>query len=78
MVSAPPQQAEAHAGIPLPFGMSVLAALFDGAAAGVGLYDTDLRYVYVNPALALIKGLPGTGGDRRADPEPCCACTPTD
>ncbi|MFF3733885.1 hypothetical protein ACFYXM_27160 [Streptomyces sp. NPDC002476] len=39
-------QAEAHAGTPLPFDTSVLAALFDGAAAGIALDDTDLRYVF--------------------------------
>jgi PAS domain S-box-containing protein len=32
-------------------------ALLDGTRAGVGIVDTDLRYVYVNPALARMNGL---------------------
>ncbi|WP_329177189.1 SpoIIE family protein phosphatase [Streptomyces sp. NBC_01477] len=32
-------------------------ALLNGTAAGVAVLDTDLRYVYVNPALALMNGL---------------------
>lgn len=32
-------------------------ALLDGTEAGVALLDTDLRYVYVNPALARINGV---------------------
>lgn len=32
-------------------------ALLDGTEAGVALMDTDLRYVYVNPALARMNGI---------------------
>ncbi|MFB7914478.1 SpoIIE family protein phosphatase [Streptomyces sp. NPDC056061] len=49
-------QAEAQDGWPLPFDVSVLSLLFDGAPAGVALYDTELRYLYVNPAQARING----------------------
>ncbi|MFI7099247.1 SpoIIE family protein phosphatase [Streptomyces sp. NPDC050161] len=51
-------QADANAASPLPCDRSVLATLFDGAPHGVALFDTALRYQYVNPAQALINGLP--------------------
>ncbi|CAG7650698.1 SpoIIE family protein phosphatase [Actinacidiphila bryophytorum] len=35
----------------------VWQALLNGTTAGVAVLDTDLRYVYVNPALALMNGL---------------------
>src|SRR5688500_3620751 len=35
-----------------------LEALFDTAGIGLGLVDTDLRYVRVNDQLASINGLP--------------------
>lgn len=35
----------------------VWGALLHGTSAGVAVLDTDLRYVYVNPALALINGV---------------------
>ncbi|MGW2181055.1 SpoIIE family protein phosphatase [Streptomyces sp. NPDC001732] len=51
-------QAEAYADVPLPFGPEVLAALVGGTTAGVGVLDTKLRYLYVNPALERLNGLP--------------------
>ncbi|MFJ9683416.1 SpoIIE family protein phosphatase [Streptomyces sp. NPDC101194] len=51
-------QADEYDESPLPFDASVLTALFDGAPAGITVYDTDLRYLYVNPAQARINGLP--------------------
>ncbi|MDX2649998.1 SpoIIE family protein phosphatase [Streptomyces sp. PA03-1a] len=36
----------------------VLRQVLDGTPAGVGIYDPQLRYVYVNPALARMNGLP--------------------
>lgn len=33
------------------------AALLEGTAAGVAVLDTDLRYIYVNPALARMNGM---------------------
>ncbi|MFF9348949.1 SpoIIE family protein phosphatase [Streptomyces sp. NPDC014734] len=50
-------EADAHDGRPLPFDTAVLSVLFDGAPAGIALYDMDLRYLYVNPAQARINGL---------------------
>ncbi|MEH0842360.1 PAS domain S-box protein [Micromonospora sp. CPCC 205711] len=37
---------------------AISRALLDGAPVGVGLVDTDLRYLQVNPELARINGLP--------------------
>ncbi|MGC5018026.1 PAS domain S-box protein [Micromonospora sp. DT47] len=37
---------------------AISRALLDSAPVGVGLVDTDLRYLQVNPALARINGLP--------------------
>ncbi|MFI0940799.1 SpoIIE family protein phosphatase [Streptomyces sp. NPDC021020] len=34
------------------------AALIEGTGAGVAVLDTDLRFVYVNPALARLNGVP--------------------
>ncbi|RKE18853.1 SpoIIE family protein phosphatase [Streptomyces sp. TLI_171] len=39
--------------LPQPF-----RQLIDGTAAGIGVLDTELRYVYVNPALAAMNGVP--------------------
>jgi PAS domain S-box-containing protein len=36
----------------------ILRQLLDGTPAGVGILDADLRYRYVNPALATMNGLP--------------------
>ncbi|MEU6347958.1 SpoIIE family protein phosphatase [Streptomyces sp. NPDC047072] len=36
----------------------VLRQILDGTAAAVGVLDTELRYLYVNPTLARMNGLP--------------------
>lgn len=36
----------------------MLSLLLDSTPAGVGILDTELRYVYVNPALARMNGVP--------------------
>ncbi|MCF2527384.1 SpoIIE family protein phosphatase [Yinghuangia sp. KLBMP8922] len=36
----------------------MLALLLDGTSAGVGILDAELRYAYVNPALARMNGVP--------------------
>ncbi|MFJ2894069.1 SpoIIE family protein phosphatase [Streptomyces sp. NPDC087218] len=52
-------QADAYADDPPPpFGPEVLAALVGGTSAGVGVLDTGLRFLYVNPALERINGIP--------------------
>ncbi|MCX4963544.1 SpoIIE family protein phosphatase [Streptomyces sp. NBC_00654] len=43
---------------PVPLDPAPLAALFGGSAAGVGFLDPGLRYLYVNPALERINGIP--------------------
>ncbi|MFJ7195767.1 MULTISPECIES: SpoIIE family protein phosphatase [unclassified Streptomyces] len=50
--------ADAYADSPVPFDPGALAALVDGTMAGVGVLDTGLRYLYVNPALERINGIP--------------------
>ncbi|MFI6648402.1 SpoIIE family protein phosphatase [Streptomyces sp. NPDC050529] len=50
--------ADAHADIPSPLDIVALAALIDGTTAGVGVLDTRLRYLYVNPALERLNGVP--------------------
>ncbi|MFD7860772.1 SpoIIE family protein phosphatase [Streptomyces sp. NPDC059783] len=44
--------------MPSPLDAGALAALLDGTTAGVGVLDTGLRYLYVNPALERLNGLP--------------------
>ncbi|TXS81267.1 SpoIIE family protein phosphatase [Streptomyces sp. sk2.1] len=51
-------QADAYADDPPPPGPEVLAALVGGTTAGVGVLDTGLRFLYVNPALERINGIP--------------------
>ncbi|MFE7615066.1 SpoIIE family protein phosphatase [Streptomyces sp. NPDC057496] len=51
-------QADAYADDPPPLGPEVLAALVGGTTAGVGVLDTGLRFLYVNPALERINGIP--------------------
>ncbi|WP_326766502.1 SpoIIE family protein phosphatase [Streptomyces sp. NBC_01591] len=51
-------QADAYADSPVPFDPRALAALVDGTMAGVGVLDTGLRYLYVNPALERLNGIP--------------------
>ncbi|MGW3241984.1 SpoIIE family protein phosphatase [Streptomyces sp. NPDC001070] len=41
-----------------PLDHAVLRQVLDGTPAGVGIFDPQLRYVYVNPALARMNGLP--------------------
>ncbi|MGW1410369.1 SpoIIE family protein phosphatase [Streptomyces sp. NPDC002403] len=50
--------ADVYADSPVPFDPGALAALVDGTMAGVGVLDTGLRYLYVNPALERINGIP--------------------
>ncbi|GGV80922.1 hypothetical protein GCM10015535_19890 [Streptomyces gelaticus] len=50
--------ADAYADSPVPFDPRTLAALLDGTTAGVGVLDTKLRYLYVNPALERLNGIP--------------------
>ncbi|MFG1805256.1 SpoIIE family protein phosphatase [Streptomyces sp. NPDC049040] len=42
---------------PVDAGAWALSALLNGTTAGVAVLDADLRYVYVNPALARMNGL---------------------
>lgn len=51
-------QADAYADSPPPLDTVALAALIDGTTAAVGVFDTELRYIYVNPALERINGIP--------------------
>ncbi|MFE7262494.1 SpoIIE family protein phosphatase [Streptomyces sp. NPDC057592] len=51
-------QADTYADGPAPFDPRALAALVDGTTAGVGVLDTALRYLYVNPALERLNGIP--------------------
>ncbi|MGW1224292.1 SpoIIE family protein phosphatase [Streptomyces sp. NPDC001478] len=44
--------------MPSPLDAGALAALLDGTTAGVGVLDTGLRFLYVNPALERLNGLP--------------------
>lgn len=53
-------QAEEHTGPLPPFDPAALAALVGGSAAGVGVFDTRLRYLYVNPALERLNGIPAS------------------
>ncbi|NEC68354.1 SpoIIE family protein phosphatase [Streptomyces sp. SID9727] len=47
-----------HADHPPSIDVTALAAVLDGTTAGVGVFDTELRYVYVNPSLVRHNGLP--------------------
>ncbi|MEU2250756.1 SpoIIE family protein phosphatase [Streptomyces sp. NPDC019224] len=40
--------------------VTALAAVLDGTTAGVAVFDTELRYLYVNPSLVRHNGLPPT------------------
>ncbi|ROQ67775.1 serine phosphatase RsbU (regulator of sigma subunit) [Streptomyces sp. 840.1] len=51
-------QADEYAGSPPPLDTLALAALIGGTTAGVGVLDTELRYLYVNPALERLNGIP--------------------
>ncbi|MET8324858.1 SpoIIE family protein phosphatase [Streptomyces sp. NPDC005181] len=51
-------QADAYADSRPPFDSAALAALIDGTTAGVGVLDTELRYLYINPALERLNGIP--------------------
>jgi serine phosphatase RsbU (regulator of sigma subunit) len=46
--------------VPVPDSV-VWRALLEGTRAGVALLDADLRYLYVNPALARMNGVPPAG-----------------
>ncbi|MGK5630512.1 SpoIIE family protein phosphatase [Streptomyces sp. URMC 123] len=43
---------------PDPLGAEELRLVLDGTPAGIAVLDTRLRYVYVNPALARMNGVP--------------------
>lgn len=51
-------QADVYADSPPPLDTMALAALIGGTTAGVGVLDTKLRYLYVNPALERLNGVP--------------------
>ncbi|WP_308014130.1 SpoIIE family protein phosphatase [Streptantibioticus parmotrematis] len=42
----------------LPLNGPLLRRLLEGTTAGIGVLDTELRYLYVNPALARMNGVP--------------------
>ncbi|MFJ8753887.1 SpoIIE family protein phosphatase [Streptomyces sp. NPDC102441] len=52
-----PLQAEEHARTSR-FDATALAALIGNSPAGVAVFDTGLRYVYVNPSLERLNGVP--------------------
>jgi PAS domain-containing protein len=43
---------------PVFAGIPVVQEMFSGSAVGLALFDDELRYVWVNPALAQMNGLP--------------------
>ncbi|OKJ73959.1 SpoIIE family protein phosphatase [Streptomyces sp. CB02460] len=47
-----------HADHPPSIDVTALAAVLDGTTAGVAVFDTELRYLYVNPSLVRRNGLP--------------------
>ncbi|MGC4947383.1 SpoIIE family protein phosphatase [Streptomyces sp. DT224] len=47
-----------HADHPPSIDVTALAAVLDGTTAGVAVFDTELRYVYVNPSLVRHNGIP--------------------
>ncbi|MFC8532694.1 SpoIIE family protein phosphatase [Streptomyces sp. NPDC057249] len=47
-----------HADHPPSIDVRALAAVLDGTTAGVAVFDTELRYVYVNPSLVRHNGIP--------------------
>lgn len=47
-----------HAHHPPSVDVSALAAVLDGTTAGVAVFDTELRYLYVNPSLVRHNGIP--------------------
>ncbi|MFJ9680050.1 SpoIIE family protein phosphatase [Streptomyces sp. NPDC101194] len=51
-------QADAYAHGAVPFDPANLVALIEGTTAGVGVLDVGLRYLYVNPALERLNGVP--------------------
>ena len=53
-------QAEEHADPPPSYAAAV-AEVFGGSCAGVAVFDTELRYVYVNAALERLNGVPAAG-----------------
>ncbi|MFJ2090665.1 SpoIIE family protein phosphatase [Streptomyces sp. NPDC087901] len=61
--------ADAHADVPSPLDIVALAALIEGTTAGVGVLDTQLRYLYVNPALERLNGIPAAAHLGRTVPE---------
>ncbi|MFJ7628512.1 SpoIIE family protein phosphatase [Streptomyces sp. NPDC097595] len=47
-----------HADHPPSIDVTALATVLDGTTAGVAVFDTELRYLYVNPSLVRRNGLP--------------------
>ncbi|WP_434092136.1 SpoIIE family protein phosphatase [Streptomyces halstedii] len=43
---------------PAPFDVAKAAAVMHGSPAGMAVFDTELRYLYVNPALERLNGIP--------------------
>ncbi|MFC3233105.1 GAF domain-containing protein [Streptomyces nitrosporeus] len=50
--------AEEPAAPPAPFDLAGTKALMHGSPAGMALLDTELRYLYVNPSLERLNGIP--------------------
>jgi len=57
-----------------PPGESVLHGLLKGTTAGIGIVDTELRYLYVNPAFAAMNGIPAAAHTGRTVAEVSPAC----
>ncbi|WP_031084151.1 PAS domain-containing protein, partial [Streptomyces sp. NRRL WC-3549] len=51
-------QAEQPADPPRPLDLAEAAALMRGSPVGMAVFDTELRYCYVNPALERLNGIP--------------------
>ncbi|MFE2374828.1 SpoIIE family protein phosphatase [Streptomyces sp. NPDC059398] len=47
--------------VPPPLGLESLESLFAGTPAGICVLDTELRYLYVNPALERMNGISAAG-----------------
>ncbi|MDF3292187.1 SpoIIE family protein phosphatase [Streptomyces silvisoli] len=54
---------------PEPLDSEVLRQILEGTEAGIVVLDTDLRYVYVNPALARMNGVPAAEHTGRTIPD---------
>ncbi|MEV0090258.1 SpoIIE family protein phosphatase [Streptomyces sp. NPDC050738] len=57
-MTPPPAEFELPAEGPPSLDPALLALLAEGTTAGVGVLDAELRYLYVNPALERLNGVP--------------------